>query len=65
VTALLLMNGGARLRVFRLPHTPPDARWREVLHTACSDPRRGFGERLILAPHSMVVLELERDGGRT
>jgi isoamylase len=61
VTALLLMNGGARSRRFRLPVTTPGTRWREVLHSACPWRREGFGENLVLAPHSMVVLELEHD----
>ncbi|MFT4542792.1 MAG: isoamylase [Planctomycetota bacterium] len=59
-SVLLLMNGSSRLRAFRLPPAPPGAHWRESLHTACVERRTNFGRHLVLAAHSMVVLEFGR-----
>jgi len=59
-TALVLVNGGRRERSFRLPALTPGTSWREVLHTACGKQRPKIKEHLILAGHSMVLLELDR-----
>jgi glycogen operon protein len=61
-TALVLVNGGPRQRSFRLPAVKPGTRWNEVLHTACSKRRPWIGTGLVLAAHSLTVLELERYG---
>ena len=57
-SALVLMNGGARQRSFRLPALPAGSRWREVLHSACTELRERVGASLRLASNSLAVLEL-------
>jgi glycogen operon protein len=59
-SALLLLNGGPGARAFALPDAGAGARWRLVLDTACDTrTRRLKGPALRLAPHSLVLLELE------
>jgi hypothetical protein len=55
-----LLNGGPGARAFALPDAGAGARWRLVLDTACDTrTRRLKGPALRLAPHSLVLLELE------
>ncbi len=56
-TYLLLTNAGARTRRFRLPPTPPEKCWRELVNTA-REPRQAIhSKKIILASHSLVLLE--------
>jgi len=56
-TYLLLTNAGARTRRFRLPATPPDKCWRELVNTA-RDPRQAVhSKKIALAAHSLILLE--------
>jgi glycogen operon protein len=57
--ALLLLNAGARGRLFRLPPLEAGARWRGLLGTACELPSRVRGRRVRLAAHSCLWLGAE------
>ncbi|MCB9916078.1 MAG: glycogen debranching protein GlgX [Planctomycetes bacterium] len=62
-TVLLLANGSDADVRFRLPRRRGGQRWRCALHTAEEPPADLDGKYVDLAPHALVVLELEgRDG---
>jgi glycogen operon protein len=59
-TALLLLNGDANARSFRLPDPGAGASWRAVLDSACdTGARRLRGDQVRVAAYSLLVLERE------
>ena len=56
---LLLVNGGERGCLFRLPAGAGGTQWRGLLGTACDPPRRIRGARVRLAGHSCLWLGAE------
>ncbi len=61
-TVLLLLNGEARTRSFRLIEPGSGHFWRELLNTACrSGQGRVRGDHVRLAAHSLVLMQLERE----
>jgi len=62
-TVLLLLNAHDRSRAFALPAPPPaGAAWHELVNTACGTERALEERRIVLAPHSLVLLAW-REGG--
>jgi glycogen operon protein len=65
-TVLLLMNAGARARVFTLPEMNGPGDWHFLVHTARQTPPRvvrGRGVRVL--PHSLALLSYQRPGSRS
>ena len=58
-TLLLLMNGGARTKVFQLPAMPSPGSWRELINTARPPQAKSKREAVRLAAHSLVLLVYE------
>ncbi len=59
-TVFLMFNGEARNRTFKVFNHGPGFCWTEVLNTACPhDPRAVREPEVRLAPHSLVLLQLE------
>jgi glycogen operon protein len=58
-TVLLLLNGGNRSRLFRLPQTHGPGVWQELVNTARQGPSRTVkAEGLNLVAHSLMLLRL-------
>jgi len=62
--ALLLVNAGARVRLFQLPPLAEGTRWRGLLCTACEPPSRVRGPSVRVAPRSCLWLGAERRAAR-
>ena len=58
-TLLLLLNAGARSRLFLLPAPPGIGTWRELVNTAHPAPRPVRKAGVNLVAHSLVLLEFE------
>ncbi len=58
-TLLLLLNGGARSRLFQLPALPEPGVWRELVNTARPGTRTPSGGRVNLVAHSLILLARE------
>jgi glycogen operon protein len=58
-TLLLLLNAGARSRLFLLPAPPGIGIWRELVNTAHATPRPVRKAGVNLVAHSLVLLEFE------
>jgi glycogen operon protein len=58
-TLLLLLNAGARSRLFLLPAPPGIGTWRELVNTAHAVPRPVRKAGVNLVAHSLVLLEFE------
>jgi glycogen operon protein len=58
-TLLLLLNAGARSRLFTLPTMPGIGTWRELVNTAQVGPRPVRKAGVNLVAHSLILLEFE------
>ncbi len=58
-TLLLLLNGGARSRSFRLPLPSASGRWRELLSTGHAGERLVRSPAVLLVAHSLLLLRWE------
>jgi len=64
ISSLLLLNAGARGRLFHLPQVPAGIRWRGLLGTACEPPSRLRRPSVRVAAHSCLWLGAERESAR-
>ncbi|MFQ5911822.1 MAG: glycogen debranching protein GlgX [Nitrospinota bacterium] len=55
-TSLLLLNGGARSRYFKLPALSEPGIWKEEINTARSGKRAVKGQGVNLSAHSLILL---------
>jgi glycogen operon protein len=58
-TLLLLLNGGARSRLFQLPDLPQPGVWREIVNTASPGRRHPRHGRTNLVAHALILLAYE------
>ena len=63
-TVLLLMNGGARSRRFRLPKANGQGLWRELINTARPGSRLVKEGPVNLVAHSLILLRYGEERGR-
>lgn len=59
-TLLFIANAGDRSRSFTAPSLPAPGRWREIVHTARTPRALVRGRAVHVAPHSCLLLRLDR-----